>query len=87
KDGTDNLFVTLGPVSVIVGIVVAAISAGVAVKWLVGVLGRRGLAPFGWYRILLFVVLTLLIGAGIIRINPPSSENTRPPAAETSTNR
>lgn len=54
-----NLFEQLGLAPVAIGFVVAALAAVVAVRWLVGFLGRHGLAPFGWYRI----GLTLLLGA------------------------
>ena len=51
--GRPNLFEALGVGPVLIGIVVAAVSAAVAVKWLVGFLGRHGLAPFAWYRLVL----------------------------------
>lgn len=79
RDNVPNLFGTLGTASVAVGVVVAAVSAAVAVKWLVGFLGRKGLAPFGWYRVALFVVLVTLLGTGAVRITAPSSENTPAP--------
>ena len=39
-----------GPVPVAVGVVVAAASAALAVRWLVGYLSRGGFAAFGWWR-------------------------------------
>lgn len=75
KTHTPNLFETLGTTSVVVGVVVAAVSAAVAVRWLVGFLGRRGLTPFGVYRVALFVVLAALMVKGFIRVEPPASEN------------
>ncbi|MCZ6674702.1 MAG: undecaprenyl-diphosphate phosphatase [Verrucomicrobia bacterium] len=41
----------------ILGCLVAAISATLAVKWMVGYLGKHGLAVFGYYRIVLALVL------------------------------
>ncbi len=59
-----NLFQKLGVAPVLVGVIVAAISAAVAVKWLVGFLNRRGLMPFGWYRVALFAVMLVWVIAG-----------------------
>jgi undecaprenyl-diphosphatase len=50
-----------GPLPVAVGILVAAISAAFAVKWLVGYLSRGGFAVFGWWR----VAVALALGAAI----------------------
>jgi len=66
KEHTPNLFEALGYLPVFIGIVVAAISAALAVRWLVSFLGARGLAPFGYYRIVLSIVLgALVIFAGL----------------------
>ena len=51
-----------GPVPVAVGIVVAAVSAAIAVKWLVGYLSRGGFAAFGWWR----VAVAAALGAAIL---------------------
>ncbi len=63
-----NLFQTLGPTAVTLGLVVAAISAAIAVKWLVGFLNKHGLAPFGWYRLVLCAVLIGMHLAGVLVI-------------------
>ncbi|MCH2133311.1 MAG: undecaprenyl-diphosphate phosphatase [Phycisphaerales bacterium] len=70
-----NLFEELGWFNVIVGIVVATVSAAIAVKWLVGYLNRNGLAVFGWYRIGLTIVLGILVATGVLTFG------SEPPAA------
>lgn len=59
-----NLFEQLGPTAVAIGFAVAAVSAAGAVRWLVAFLGRHGLAPFGWYRLVLAVALGALAWSG-----------------------
>lgn len=51
-----------GPLPVAVGILVAAVSAAIAVKWLVGYLSRGGFAAFGWWR----VAVAAALGAAIL---------------------
>lgn len=61
-----NLFQQLGVANVLIGIAVAAVSAAVAVRWLVAFLNRKGMAVFGWYRIALAAALLALTLAGVV---------------------
>jgi undecaprenyl-diphosphatase len=56
----------LGVGATAVGLVVATVSAAVAVKFLVAVLQRKGLAPFAWYRIVVGVCFMALAYAGLV---------------------
>ncbi len=69
QTGAPNLFEQLGIAPVALGFAVAALSAAIAVRWLVGFLQRHGLAPFGWYRIALCVVLGALAFTGVVNLD------------------
>ncbi|MEM9226610.1 MAG: undecaprenyl-diphosphate phosphatase [Verrucomicrobiota bacterium] len=52
----------LGPV--LFGILIATVSAALAVKWLVAYLTKHGLALFAWYRLVLAAVVAAVMLAG-----------------------
>jgi undecaprenyl-diphosphatase len=66
--GTPSLFEQLGALPVAIGLVVAAIAAAIAVKWLVSFLNRHGLAVFGYYRLVLCAVLGAAILTSLVSI-------------------
>lgn len=63
-----SMFETLGVTPILIGIAVATVSAALAVRWLVGFLNTHGLAPFGWYRLVLTAALGGAILGGIVSI-------------------
>lgn len=65
-----SMIEVLGITPLIIGLVVATISAALAVKWLVGFLTNHGVAIFGWYRIILALIVALLIWKGKVTISP-----------------
>ena len=65
-----NMFQVLGATELVVGIIVAAFAAALAVKWLVSYLGRHGVAAFGWYRVVLAGVFVIMIWRGWVEISP-----------------
>ena len=60
KDGS-NMLIVLDPVSVLVGCIVAFVSAVVAIRWLVNFLSKHGLTPFAYYRIILAVAILAMM--------------------------
>jgi undecaprenyl-diphosphatase len=64
--GTKLMMHEYGMIPMLVGIVAAAISAALAVKWLVSYLQSHGLSIFGWYRIAVGLIVGGLITAGVI---------------------
>lgn len=64
--GTKLMLHEYGALPMIIGIVAAAVSAAIAVKWLVSYLQSHGLSIFGWYRIALGLVIGGLILGNVI---------------------
>ena len=64
-----SMFQQLGAGPMLLGFAVATVSAAVAVRWLVSFLTRRGLAPFGWYRLALSALLATLFASGLVSLS------------------
>ncbi len=60
------LFEEYSVMAMMLGCFAAWLSAFLAVKWMVSFLQKRGLEPFGYYRIALAVVVAVLILRGVI---------------------
>ena len=59
--GGHDMVSEFGPGAIAIGFVAATISAALAVRWFVGFLIRHGVGPFGWYRLVIAVVLAILL--------------------------
>lgn len=68
ETGGPSFLDVLGGANVAIGVVVAMISAALAVKWLVAFLNRRGLALFGYYRIALGAFLGAALWQGWVTL-------------------
>ncbi len=66
--GTKLMWDTYGPLPLFIGIFAAAVSAAVAVKWLVSYLQSHGLSVFGWYRIALGIAIGGLLATGVLAL-------------------
>jgi undecaprenyl-diphosphatase len=65
KDGK-LMIDTFGVAVPLLGVVVAFAAAAVSIKWMVSYLSRHDLAIFGWYRIVVAALVTLLIASNTI---------------------
>jgi len=65
RHGGPSMSEQLGAAPMALGFVVATVAAVIAVRWLVSFLTRHGLAPFGWYRLVLSAAFAALIIAGV----------------------
>jgi undecaprenyl-diphosphatase len=57
---------TYGLLDPVIGLVVAFVSAAVAIKWMVGYLQRHSLAIFGWYRLAVAAIALALLATGAL---------------------
>jgi undecaprenyl-diphosphatase len=62
-----EIVAAFGIVTPLVGFVVAAVFAFLAVRWMVAWLKTRSLSVFGWYRIGIGVVVALLAFLGLVK--------------------
>lgn len=62
--GTKLMLHEYGPLPMAIGVIAAAVSAAIAVKWLVSYLQSHGLSAFGWYRIALGLAIGGLVLSG-----------------------
>jgi undecaprenyl-diphosphatase len=81
REGDVNMVESLGLTAILAGLVVATIAAVIAIRWLVSFLTRHGLAPFGYYRLALCVVMALFIWQGIVTIAPDEAPAVTPVVA------
>ncbi|MFZ4574290.1 MAG: undecaprenyl-diphosphate phosphatase, partial [Phycisphaerales bacterium] len=70
QTGGKNLFEELGVLPCAVACIVAAVSAALAVRWLVGFVSRGGLTWLGWYRVAVSVLLVILLERGVVSFGP-----------------
>ena len=64
-DAWDDLKI-LGPGQMLVGIVVAFVTAYASIAWLLRFVASNSLRPFVWYRVALGLVLAVALGTGLV---------------------
>lgn len=78
--GGTQMLGEFGAGPIIIGFVAATVSAALAVKWLVGFLNRRGVGPFGWYRVVLAGVIAIALLSGTLQWASPEDAVNEPAA-------
>ena len=68
EDSGPGMLEDLGVIPILIGVVVTIIVAAAAVKWFVAFLSRHGLAAFGWYRIILCIIMGAMLFTGFIAL-------------------
>ncbi|MCU0780640.1 MAG: undecaprenyl-diphosphate phosphatase [Akkermansiaceae bacterium] len=66
--GARLMWDSYGALPTVAGLAAAAISAAIAVKWLVSYLQSHGLAIFGWYRIGVGLLVAALVLGGVVTV-------------------
>jgi undecaprenyl-diphosphatase len=79
------MFEVIGWSPIIIGMLVATVSAALAIRWLVAFLTKHGLAVFGYYRLVLAAVLAGLIAMGTVSLHSPSDPVLETPATPATT--
>lgn len=72
RDGS-NMVQQLGALNIVAGVLVSAVAAALAVKWLVSFLNKHGLAVFGYYRLVLCAAMLIALLAGVISFAPSAA--------------
>lgn len=66
--GLHLMVAKFGWLNLSLGLLASAISAVIAVKWMLGYLQKHGLGVFGWYRIGLAVLVFVLMSTGVLQV-------------------